>query len=136
MQHDEQDTEKFTIIHIPEEQPEPNYTNTHNITPTTCDNLTENTDILIDNCQTNCQEIANKTSTELLEQQFVTSVENLDLDLIVKTYEVLQSCDNADALIKNWLAKCSRKEEQDVNKLTLEENLQQFIQFSQKVNSK
>jgi hypothetical protein len=84
-------------------------------------------------CQTNVQELPQETSIEsTIEQQFARSVENLDLDLIVKTYEALQSSDNAEVLIENWLAHCSRDEEDGVEKLTLEENLKRFIQFSQK----
>ncbi len=84
-------------------------------------------------CQTNSQEMKDKTSTELtIEQQFAIMVENLDLDLIVKTYEALQSSDNVEALIENWLADSREDREDGVNKLTLEENLKRFIEFSQK----
>ena len=124
-QENEHTKENFTIIHIPDEQ---SSSNTSSIAPvymtTDAANLT---------CQTNSQEMKDKTSTELtIEQQFAIMVENLDLDLIVKTYEALQSSDNVEALIENWLADSREDREDGVNKLTLEENLKRFIEFSQK----
>ena len=125
IEENEHTKENFTIIHIPDEQ---SSSNTSSMAPdyiaTDAANLT---------CQTNSQEMKDETSTELtIEQQFAIMVENLDLDLIVKTYEALQSSDNVEALIENWLADSREDREDGVNKLTLEENLKRFIEFSQK----
>ena len=85
------------------------------------------------NDEASVQAVAEETSIDsAIEQQFAILVGNLDLDLIVKTYEALQSSENVDGLIENWLANSSEHEEPGVNELTLEENLKRFIQFSQK----
>jgi hypothetical protein len=108
--------EEFTIIHIPEEQSNEN-TNEHQMPSV--------------NAESEVQKIAEEMSTELTsEQRFAMMVENLDLDLIVKTYEALQSSENVDSLIENWLANCNETEGNGVDELTLEENLKRFIQFS------
>ena len=110
---------EFTIVHIPEIHSSP-------------DNHQINSSNLIG--QTNVDEISNITPVEsTIEQQFASLVENLDINLIVQTYEALQSSDNPDILIENWLSDSSRDEENGVEKLTLEENLKHFIQFSKKV---
>ena len=109
--------EEFTIIHIPEEQSNEN-TNAHQMPSV--------------NAESEVQKIAEEMSTELTsEQRFAMMVENLDLDLIVKTYEALQSSENVDSLIENWLANCNETEGNGVDELTLEENLKRFIEFSQ-----
>ena len=84
--------------------------------------------------EANVPTLVEETSMEsTIEQQFEMLVGNLDLDLIVKTYETLQCSENVDGLIEDWLANSSEHElEPRVNELTLEENLKRFIQFSQK----
>ena len=123
---EESTNDQFTIVHIPEDR--------------TCQNADEKATSLTTNApevtaQTSVQTITGETLPESgIEQQFADLVGNLDLDLIVKTYEALQSCDDAGALIENWLADCSEGEQQNGKEnLTLEENLKCFTQFSQKV---
>ena len=83
--------------------------------------------------EANVQAVAEETSIDsATEQQFAMLVGNLDLDLIVKTYEALQCSENVDGLIENWLANSSEHEVPGMNERTLEENLKRFIQFSQK----
>ena len=88
------------------------------------------TDIAKMICQTDVDETSNMPLESTTENQFARLVENLDINLIVKTYEVLQSSENPDVLIENWLKDCTRDEENGLDKLTLEENLKCFIQFS------
>ena len=117
---------EFTIVHIPEIHSTPDNHQINSI-PVSTDSSN-----LIG--QTNIDEISNITPVEsTIEQQFASLVENLDINLIVQTYEVLQSSDNPDILIENWFSDCSCDEKNGVEKLTLEENLKHFIQFSKKV---
>lgn len=120
----ENKNEEFTIIHIPDV---PSLTNSHKdgiipiFTPTDSVNMTG---------QTTFHEMPEEIELPF-EKQFLSSVENLDLDLIVKTYEVLQLSDNVDSLIQNWLCDISQEQDNDAQNSTLEENLKRFIQFSQ-----
>ena len=88
------------------------------------------TDIAKMICQTDVDETSNMPLELTTENQFARLVENLDINLMVQTYEVLQSSENPDVLIENWLKDCTRDEENGLDKLTLEENLKCFIQFS------
>lgn len=58
--------------------------------------------------------------------------EALNLDLIINTYEVLQSSKDAVLLIKKWLAESElqKQKENYGNDLTLEDNLKRFINYS------
>ena len=59
--------------------------------------------------------------------------EALNLDIIINTYEVLLSSKDADLLIKKWLAESELQNQNENygNDLTLEDNLKQFIDYSQ-----
>ena len=122
----------FTIIHIPDEQSKPITSTEENksnsFEPFSFTTTATTTRLSIP--QTSNENMP--SFNEFADQEIVKSVENLDLDLIVKTYEVLQSSDNADVLIKKWLTKCNLGTNCEDNGPTLEENLREFVQFSQK----
>ena len=119
-----QPEEEFTIVHIPETQA--STTDNHQINSVSMNT----TDIAKMICQTDVDETSDMSLESTTENQFASLVENLDINLIVQTYEVLQSSENPDVLIKNWLKDFTRDEENGLDKLTLEENLKCFIQFS------
>ena len=119
-----QPEEEFTIVHIPETHA--STTDNHQINSVSMNT----TDIAKMICQTDVDETLNMPLESTTENQFARLVENLDINLIVQTYEVLQSSENPDVLIENWLKDFTRDEENGLDKLTLEENLKCFIQFS------
>ena len=112
-----EDNKDFTLIHIPDSD----HSTLDNIAPTEfCDKLNE-------------LDMTESQIMETLESFQEIQTKELNLDLLVRAYEMLLSSNDANLLIKNWLEK---QTEEHCKDLTLEDNLKLFVSYCENLPSR